>query len=55
MKTGDKVTRKWKPALGVGQVMHILGDNIVVKWTHTDMPTLNVEEKKYLKIVNESR
>ena len=55
MKTGDTVTRKWKPEYGKGQIIHILGESIVVKWTHTGMPTLNIEDKKYLKVVNESR
>jgi hypothetical protein len=53
MKTGDKVIRKWKPAYGEGQIMHILGESVVVKWTHTGMPTVNIEDKKYLKVINE--
>ena len=55
MKTGDKVTRKWKPELGEGVVLHALGDKIVVKWYGLSRPLVNFEQLKYLKIINESR
>jgi len=55
MKIGDSVIRKWKPALGEGKIVHLLGETIVVKWFCDDMPRLEFEEKKYLKVINESR
>jgi hypothetical protein len=54
MKTGDKVIRKWKPSLGEGKVVHILGDKIVVQWMPNGNPKMNIEDKKYLKLINES-
>ena len=52
MKTGDKVKRLWKPALGTGVVMHILGDKIVVKWSaNHERPRIEIEEAKYLKTI----
>jgi hypothetical protein len=55
MKTGDKVTRKWKPQYGSGEVLHILGDKIVVKWYGFDRPKVIVESPKYLKVIDEGR
>ena len=54
MKTGDRVTRKWKPEYGEGRIMHIIGENAIVKWNYTGMPKLGIEQKKYLKVINES-
>ena len=55
MKIGDNVTRKWKPALGQGQVVHLLGETVVVRWFLEGRPRLEFEERKYLKVINESR
>jgi hypothetical protein len=53
MKIGDNVTRKWKPALGKGKVIHLLGETVVVKWFCDGVPRLEFEERKYLKVINE--
>ena len=50
MKVGDTVTRKWKPALGNGIILHILGKTFVVKWYGLDRPLVQFEEEKNLKI-----
>ena len=55
MKAGDKVTRKWKPQYGSGEVLHVLGDKIVVKWLGLDRPKVIIESPKYLKVIDESR
>lgn len=49
MKVGDKVTRKWKPALGQGEIIHVLGDIIVVKWCGSEIPTIDFEKAEHLK------
>ena len=49
MKIGDKVTRKWKPTLGEGTILHILGDKIVVKWPSTGIPVIHFEKQEHLK------
>ena len=51
MNIGDKVTRKWKPALGEGTILHIFGDKIVVRWGGPDHPTIHFEKLKHLKII----
>jgi hypothetical protein len=51
MKVGDKVTRKWKPALGTGTILHILGDKICVKWSNGSRPKVLFEELDHLKAV----
>jgi len=51
MNIGDKVTRRWKPSLGVGTILHILGDKIVVKWDGGARPTINFEKLKHLKAI----
>jgi hypothetical protein len=53
-KIGDQVTRKWKPHFGKGTITHILGDKIVVTWYGTEMPRIEFEEIKNLKVTNES-
>ena len=53
MKIGDNVTRKWKPALGQGKIVHLLGETVVVKWTVDGVPKLLFEERKYLKVSSE--
>lgn len=55
MKAGDRVTRKWKPQYGSGEVLHVLGDKIVVKWLGLDRPKIIIESPKYLKVIHESR
>ena len=55
MKVGDRVTRKWKPALGEGTILHILGDKICVKWYGLKIPKIAFEELKHLKAVDENR
>ncbi len=55
MKAGDRVTRKRKPQYGTGEVLHVLGDKIVVKWHGLDRPKVIVELPKHLKVVDESR
>ena len=56
MKIGDKVKRLWKPLLGTGTIIHVLGDKIVVKWSENrEIPTIEIEQVKHLKIINESR
>ena len=55
MKVGDKVTRKWKPALGEGTILHILGEKICVKWYGPNRPKIVFEELRHLKAVDESR
>ena len=55
IKIGDKVTRRWKPALGVGEVMHVLGETIVVKWTAGDKPDTVFESAKHLRKVDAGR
>lgn len=55
MKIGDKVTRKWRPALGEGEVVHLMGESVVVKWRKNGIPKVEFEERKYLKVVDESR
>ena len=54
MKIGDKVTRKWRPALGEGIITHLLGDKAVVKFFLGGIPTMEIESLKHLKVVNES-
>jgi len=54
MKPGDKVTRKWKPSLGVGEVLHILGENIVVNWNPKGISNVSSEKQKHLKFVDKS-
>jgi len=48
MKPGDIVTRKWKPALGHGKVLHILGNRAVVQWGRKGKIKISTEDKKYL-------
>jgi len=48
MKPGDRVTRKWKPALGEGEVLHILGDDIVINWNPSGIAKVTAENKKYV-------
>ena len=55
MKIGDKVTRRWKPALGIGTVTHILGDKYVVMWNNNGSTSIEFEKLEHLKAVNESR
>ena len=55
LKIGDKVERRWRPALGQGVVTHILGDKIVVTWYGLEKPTIEIEEVKYLRVLNGSR
>jgi len=55
MKIGDKVIRKWRPALGTGEIVHLMGEIVVVKWKPGDKPQTEFEEKKYLKVINEGR
>jgi hypothetical protein len=52
MKPGDKVTRMWKPKYGQGEVVHVLGETIVVKWVINNNPQLIFEQIRYLKKVN---
>ena len=52
MKPGDKVKRMWKPKYGHGEVIHVLGDTIVVKWNIDNKPKILFEEIKYLKMVD---
>ena len=47
MKIGDKVTRRWRPALGEGEIIHLMGDTVVVKWPRDGIPRMEFEEKKY--------
>ncbi len=51
MKPGDKVRRMWKPKYGQGEIIHILGETIVVKWTIDNKPQIMFEKIKYLKRV----
>ena len=55
MKVGDKVIRKWKPALGPGIILHVLGDKICVKWYGSGKPKIIFEEPKHLKVIHENR
>ena len=55
MKTGDTVIRKWKPALGEGTILHVLGDKVCVKWHGPARPKIIFEHPKHLKVINESR
>lgn len=55
MKAGDRVTRKWKPQYGTGEVLHVLGDKIIVKWFGLDRPKVIIESPKHLKVIDESR
>lgn len=55
MKVGDMVKRKWKPQYGNGEILHILGDKIVVKWFGLSRPKIIIESPKYLKVLDESR
>ena len=55
MKAGDRVTRKWKPKYGTGEVLHVLGDKIVVKWFGLDRPKVIIESPKHLKVIDGSR
>ncbi len=55
MKAGDRVTRKWKPQYGTGEVLHVLGDKIFVKWSGPDRPKVIIESPRYLKVIDESR
>jgi hypothetical protein len=49
MKTGDRVKRKWKPSLGEGVILHILGEKICVKWYGPQVPKISFEVSKNLK------
>ena len=55
LKIGDKVERRWKPALGHGIITHILGNKIVVTWYGPEKPIVEFEQAKYLRVLNESR
>ncbi len=55
LKIGDKVERRWKPALGHGVITHILGNKIVVTWYGPEKPIVEFEQAKYLRVLNESR
>ena len=55
MNIGDRVTRKWKPALGEGTILHILGDKIVVRWSGLEKPTIHFEKPEHLRALNENR
>ena len=55
MQVGDRVTRRWKPALGIGTILHILGNKICVKWSNGSRPKVAFELPKHLKAVDESR
>ena len=52
MKPGDLVTRKWKPQYGIGTIVHILGETIVVKWVLNERPKMIFEKKEHLKKVS---
>ena len=47
MKIGDKVTRRWRPALGEGEIIHLMGDTVGVKGPRDGIPRMEFEEKKY--------
>jgi len=49
MNIGDKVTRRWKPALGEGTILHILGDKIVVRWMGGGLPAIHFEKPEHLR------
>ena len=49
MKPGDKVTRKWKPKLGVGIIKHILGDKLVVAWNNNGTTSIEFEKIEHLR------
>lgn len=51
MKPGDLVTRKWKPQYGIGTIVHVLGETIVVKWVLNKRPKMIFEKKEHLKKV----
>lgn len=51
MRVGDLVARKWKPALGHGRVLHMLGDKACVKWWVDGRPFISFEHKKNLKAI----
>jgi len=51
MKPGDKVKRMWKPKYGHGEIVHVLGNTIVVKWNIDNEVKLIFEEIKYLRKV----
>ena len=51
MKPGDKVKRMWKPKYGHGEIVHVLGNTIVVKWNIDNKVKLIFEEIKYLRKV----
>ncbi len=51
MKPGDKVKRMWKPKYGHGEVIHVLGDTIVVRWNIENKAQLIFEQMKYLRKV----
>ena len=53
MKIGDKVTRKWRPALGEGEIVHLMGESVVVKWKRDGIPKMEFEKVKYLRLINE--
>ena len=55
MNIGDKVTRKWKPELGMGIIKHLIGDKAVVAWYGKEMPVITFEEIKFLKAKDEGR
>tara|TARA_Y100001963_G_C6675834_1_gene397376 strand:- start:69 stop:236 length:168 start_codon:yes stop_codon:yes gene_type:complete len=55
MKIGDNVIRKWKPMLGEGKIIHLLGETVVVKWLRDGKPEIGLEEKRYIKVINEDR
>ena len=56
IKLNDKVERKWKPELGQGEVLHLIGESAVVRWQGTRSgnlvtPVVTIEERKYLKVL----
>ena len=51
MKPGDKVKRMWKPKYGHGEIIHVLGDTIVVRWNIENKVQLIFEQMKYLRKV----
>ena len=55
MKIGDKVIRKWKPALGEGKIVHLLGDTAVVRFNPSGITSMEIEKIKHLKVISESR
>jgi len=52
MRPGDLVLRKWKPKYGIGTIIHVLGETIVVKWILNDRPKIIFENQKHLKKVD---